>query len=208
MVSVELCPNAELTSPIEGFIISSFDVIDKMNKYHDVSWTPPVASHTRCGTRWKAVAMMHEILQVASAVAKGGRCAGEGCKLGRGHCKLSLEEQRRWTTQISASRHECSITCCTSPQRLVRLWSPSCCLAMEVTAPHHGPYDFSCRRSHHGSLERASVVLSTDARLHWLCFALSFLFCCVSPSNKCHTVNSELPWFQEEFGGYHLLVDS
>ena len=38
-----------------------------------------------------------------------------------------------------------------------------------------------------------------------------FLFCCVSPSNItvkfCHTVNSELPWFQEEFGGYQLLVD-
>ena len=41
MVSVELCPNAELTSLIEGFIISSFDVIDKMNKYHDVAPTSP-----------------------------------------------------------------------------------------------------------------------------------------------------------------------
>ena len=82
---------------------------------------------------------------------------------------------------------------------------------MGVTAPHHGPYDFSCRRSHHGSLERASVVLSIDARLHWLCCALSFLFCCVSPSNLpvkfCHTVNSELPWFQKNLVGYQLLVE-
>ena len=79
-----------------------------------------------------------------------------------------------------------------------------------VTAPHHGPYDFSCRRNHHGSLERASVVLSTDARLHWLCCALSSV-CCVSPSNLpvkfCHTVNSELPWFQEDFVGYYVLVE-
>ena len=83
---------------------------------------------------------------------------------------------------------------------------------MRVTAPHHGPYDFTCRRSHHGSLESVSVVLSTGARLNWLCFALSFLFCCMSPSTIpvkfCHTVNSELPWFQEEFGGYKLLVES
>ena len=43
MVSVELCPNAELTSLIEGFITSSFDVIDNMNKYHDV--TPTSLGH-------------------------------------------------------------------------------------------------------------------------------------------------------------------
>ena len=46
MVSVELRPNAELqenplTSLTEGFIISSFDVINEMNTYHDVTPASP-----------------------------------------------------------------------------------------------------------------------------------------------------------------------
>ena len=75
IISVEIRPNVELhenplTSLTGGFIISSFDVIDELNTYHDVTPTSPGHRQFKPQELGETDAVLHEFPQVASVVTR------------------------------------------------------------------------------------------------------------------------------------------